>query len=679
MRRKIAGLLILALVVSSACACGSKKEETKSETDTEISASVAAEVSASEEDNRETLFADAFARFETFVQAGKYEEAYLAAEEAAQYGDFAKKVGESGNNADDLTVIESAYAYLVANEPLKAAESVAERDSEMCQKFFSFVKENAYLIEEKTKSGENYESVDIYEYDDRGRQIRVISGDYEYTYEYGKNELIKRNNGEIVLYQKYNDDGKLVYEYNYGTEHRYDYDKSGKEQKRRLIAEDGTEFEFDESGNCIAEMHVDGSKILTKYDDEGRITKVIRKDYFSEWIDEYKYNNDGNLTEEKHTNAVGGVDYTKYEYDEHDNNISRHGVAGGNNFDSYAEYDEADRLMREYGSYYGRNERYTEYEHTYKYDRYGNKIEEIEINTDGTYDKHWWKYDVFGNMVNLKWDCAYDCEPDLNILTGETTKEYRYTFFVKSKEEDEDKNLWQLVEGLVKKKADAKSKEEPEDTIVSNEEAIKYAERCRLLIDNLPFGNAAVETDGCYLYYYSFEKPFNSDTARALFKKDSKDLNSISVYIVSEDFERQVGTLAITRSEDDEKYYYSSFSAIDSIGVPDGGFLKDIGATCYPGEIRNYDAQAGTIEVDLGTDTHMSFSGGISIKGLDDIYETYKVSDDAVLIAYSDGWHIETIVAKEYFNAVLDKRRGIQYSIGIKDGVIVWLCPIFSA
>ncbi|MBR5993334.1 MAG: hypothetical protein IK018_05980 [Lachnospiraceae bacterium] len=670
MRREIAGLLILALVVSSACACGSKKEETKSEPDTEISASVAAEVSASEEDNSETLFADAFARFEEFVQEENYEEAYLAAEEAEKYGNFNKKCLEQFTSQDDDSIIKLAYIYLCMDDPVKAADCVIKRDSENCEVFLQFIRDNSYIITEYHGLNEEMTPYMHYVYDDHGRIIKKEDSVYTTTTEYGKNEQLDNWGEGRYRYRKFDESGKVVYEYENGGTYRYEnnyiYDDSGRLiRKEYLLSDNADTYEYDESGNCVIKYEKDGGIRRYEYDEKGREIKCS-----------YEY-------------SQGSINFGENTYDDKDRLVKEiRTYAAGEQDDFNYEYDDLGRKVKEYGTYYWPREGFVDFETVYTFTDINGGYERSTVRSDGEDGHGFRKYDSLGQLVESYEYYLMDSTPPGDVgdaiypYVPVTTKKpvgqlkpyvssnkmvYDYTFFIKSKEEDADKNLYQCI---------AEDVESEKLVTVSDEDAMKYGDLVKIIPEGGPCGDMAIEVERLFIYCYELDTNVDVSAINLVFKNSKKSPDTIKVYATFEGKEKLLGSFNAQKIglENEPTVAYTDFYPDNAIDIWNYRNNYPEKVVIRPADLKNYSSNDGTIEVDFGSEVENRYGGGAGVIGQDGVFETIKVSDDVVIVGLNNSIY-PTFVTKDYLEKYL---YGAGYEVIIDHGVIVYIEEIQS-
>lgn len=651
MRRKIAGLLILALVVSSACACGSKKEETKSEPDTEISASASTEASTSEEDNREALFADAFARFETFVQEGKYEEAYLAAEEAAKCGDFEKKCADLSNTADDVSIIESTYVHLLNNDSIAAADIIVGREGSSYENFLQFIKDNTYTLEEKTISHASRDSDNLktYIYDDSGRITYEKEGTYapEITYEYGNKECVKRYSGKFDSYWQYDDEGRLIYEYHSGIQSRLYYDETGNLIREEYGKADNADFyEYDKFGHLICKKGKSGDKYAWDYDEEGRLIGDYKENGFGTVSHEYSYDAQGRRIKwlEKDWNDTIKIE----EY----------------------EYDDKDRIVSVQGSKQPKQGELVKFETVKTYFEEGIGVKWSRKSDDGQNAHGFEKYNSLGDVIeysNEKIVENYEGELEKEVSAYE--KEYKYDFFIKAAPEDEEKNLFEYV---------TKDKNLREVVPVDKADADNYRKAFKIITEGFPVGDIAIIVENTFTYCYAFDESVNIDDVELQFKHTGLTPNEIDVYFVYGDEEKLIGDFSPGDKvfDDSEVADFTSFYPQNAVDHHEYVLNYNGELESKPCELRNYSKEAGTIEADFGTETKTSFSGGVRVLGLDGIFETVNISDDVVIVSLNQDLY-PAFVTKEYFEK--HQEPWMQYYVAMDHGMIVYIWTIISA
>ena len=672
MKKQFLLAIICVVVISFACACSGKTNESIEVSVLEI-VSFDNHTNEQEENNAQELFKKHFEEFKKHVHEGEFEEAYYSAKEASDCGDFSREclaLFKDKENADEL--ISVGYIYLLNDEPLKAAEAVADNGSEACKEFFSFVKDNSYLIEEYFIDAEGYEYMRSLEYDDYGRMTRQqVNGPDALIYRYGKNEVLKSwerdGKEEPEEYRRYDDNGNLVYTYKNGNETIYEYDENGrwirsKAPNTGLIEQ----CEYDEAGNAVLEIHSDGTKTIKEYDDAGRCVKTAKESYLGTVVDETVYDDNGRIVKTI-DGSTGFV--SEYEYDESGNCIAEKYSDGSTK--GY-EYGKSGVLLKEWGTYYDSNSNKVTYESSHSYDKYGYETGWSETRSDGTYSVGKLVSDAFGEQIKHYSETAYPYQDDdLNIVTTDWEGTNKYHFFIKSKEEEQDKNLYQYVEDIVEG-----SRQFP----VEEEEARNYDEKFSLVFDNLPCGNVGILEKNSFLYCYQFENITDKESVKLVYKKSKNASKAAVVYMAINGEEQLVGRIDVSDFNSDytnDAIETSSFQ--QSGGIYAGSYYTKNDENIVSGvcAIKDFSAEKMSVEAEIGDGTVTSFSGGVRVTGLKDNYKKYEIAEDAVLIHFNDCSITYAFVTPELFERIF--AYGYEYYIGLKNGKIVFLCPIFSA
>lgn len=653
MRKKIVGLLIFVLITSSICACGPKKDETISEADTQIEALVSVEASTSKEwNNSETLFADSFARFETLVREGKYKEAYLAAEETAEYGDFEMKCEDLSKNTDDISLIESAYIHLLNNDSVAAADIIVDKDGVACDAFLQFIKDNTYILEEKTtnqvpRSGDY---VKKYIYDGSGRLTYKKDGTSTYaseeTYEYGDRECLKRINGKMTRYKQYDDEGKLIYEYYSGTQGKLYYDENG-----NLIREEygsqgsADEYEYDESGHLICKKGRRGDKYLRDYDKEGRPVRDYEESGLGTISHEYAYDAQGRLikwSEKDYDDTVTTAEY---------------------------EYDDKDRIINVHGSKLKQGE-LSKFETVRTYFKESIGFKWVTESEDGLNGHGFKRYNSLGDVIEYSNEkIVENYEGELEKEVSSYDQEYKYDFFIKSEAKDESKNLFKYVTEDI---------EIREVKPVDEADAANYRKAFKILKDGFPVGDIAILVENTFTYCYAFDEPVNVNDVELLFMNAKISPNEIEVYFAYGDKEKLLGEFYPGDKIFNEQEIADSTSFFPDRAVDHHEYVLNYKGELEskPCELKNYSIKDGTIEADFGTDTKTSFSGGVSVLGLDGTFEKVKISEDVVIVSLSQNTS-PAFVTREYFEK--HQEPWMQYIVAMDHGVIVYIWTIISA
>lgn len=670
MRRKAAGLLIYMLISASICACVQEKAETKSEPMTETNAPITAEPSEPMEDNSEALFADAFAEFEASVQAGKYEEAYFSAKDAAKYGNINRKVLEQFTSSDDDSIIKLAYIYLCKEDPVAAADCVIDRESDTCKTFLQFIRDNSYVITEYDAGKEDVPPLNHYVYDECGRIIETGNGLQKRTIEYGKNERLERWYEDNYLYQKFDDSGKVVYECENGStsrnENNYIYDDSDRLiRKEYLLTDNADVYEYDESGNCLAKYEKNGSVYRHEYDEKGR---EIKSSY---------------------ERSQNDINFRENTYDDSDRLVKKVMIYSGGSTDEFNyEYDNLGRKVREYGTYYWPSDGFAEFETVYTYSDKNGGYKYITKRSDGEDSHGFRKNNSLGNLIESYdyslhdstppgdvGDVLYPYEPvttmkpvgQLEPYVSSLERAYDYVFFIKSKEEDEYKNLYQFI---------AEDMENKKLVPVSEDEVLRYGNIVKIMPECGPCGNFAIKVENTFIYCYELEETVDISDVSLVFKNSKEHPNIISVYAACGEKEKLLGSFGTPKEDfmDDSIVYCSCFSANNNLDIWNFRRENSDIMVIRPAELINYSAEAGTIEADFGTQVELRYGGGAGVIGQDGIFEKMKVSDDVVVVGLDNSIY-PSFVTKEF---LVKNLGGAQYEVGIVNGVIVYIEAIQS-
>ena len=651
MRRATVGLLIFILAVTSICACGPKKAEAVSVTDAETSASATVEPGESkEEDNSEALFADSFEQFEALVREGKYEEAYLAAEEAAKYGSFEKKCSDLLKNSDNISLIESAYLHLLNNDPVAAADIIVDREGSSYENFLQFIRDNTYTLEEKTISHATQDSDNLktYIYDDSGRITYEKEGTYasEETYEYGNKECLRRLNGVMTRYEQYDDEGKLIYEYFSGTQGKLYYDEAGNLIREEYGSQGSVDsYEYDESGHLVCKNGKWGDKYLWDYDKEGRLVRDYQESGLGTLSHEYAYDAQGRRikwSEKYYDDTVTSEEY---------------------------EYDDKDRIINVHGSKQKQGELFKfETARTYFKESIGFKW--VKESEDGLNSRGFIRYNSLGDVIEYSSEkIVENYEGELEKEVSSYDKEYKYDFFIKSPAEDEDKNLFQYVTEDIEIR-----KVKP----VDEADAANYRKAFKILKDGFPVGDIAILVENTFTYCYAFDESVNVNDVELLFKYAKIRSDQIEVYFTYGDKEKFLGAFYPGEKIFNEQEIADFTSFIPDRAVDHHEYVLNYKGELErrPCELKNYSIKDGTIEADFGTDTKTSFSGGVSVQGLDGTCEKVKIAEDVVIVSLNQNTS-PAFVTREYFEK--HQEQWMQYIVAMDHGVIVYIWTIISA
>ncbi|MCB9173130.1 MAG: hypothetical protein H6589_00825 [Flavobacteriales bacterium] len=271
----------------------------------------------------------------------------------------------------------------------------------------------------------------LYIYDERGKIIE----DYNYLsqnklsskscYTYKKNykqEICTHytNDGNTITKKttKYiNENTVLEYEEEYCDEatykKKYRYDDNGKKLEEKTyhnnIFDQGTTYIYDERGNIIKEHYFnnedDWTDTISEYDDENNLIKYSRFSFTGifECCYTYKYNNKKQLIEQLHFSPDDKTLHcvTIYKYDDFGNTIeeSEYSPNGDLTTSTTFKFDANSNLIEK--SIYDSDVDKTSIKASYKYNNFGELIEEFQNDAENGYYKtiKFEDYDEHGNWL----------------------------------------------------------------------------------------------------------------------------------------------------------------------------------------------------------------------------------------------------------------------------------------
>ncbi len=335
---------------------------------------------------------------EYYIEEGKKE---IIVYEENTYDENGNLIHEKWYNTED-NYYDTEYVYdkngFLVKETEKRSYGVTVTEYTVNEKGYAVTTKTTFNYTEESSGAVTISEFEtVYEYDEEGRQLKVVN-----TYSNGtttSTENAYNEQGDIIKQTEIDIEGKVN-----DSLFEYEYFENGEVRKETNIlnrfGKSSMKSEYDEYGNVTREYTDEKSRTYEyTYNEQGLIATELRT-LDGKQMFEYTYDENGNLIKEVRYNPEepdNKTEYT-YTYDEKNNrttySVTNNGITDTDKF-TYV-YDEAGRMLEKTTVTSTGSENKT----TYEYDANGNQIKVSWIDKDGNiggYIEH--TYDEDNNLI----------------------------------------------------------------------------------------------------------------------------------------------------------------------------------------------------------------------------------------------------------------------------------------